>query len=114
MEGQSDERLDDARKARIAVDLFGKNFARQEHGALLSALAHLRLQGSRIPLHDGARLADWFDGLAELIGVLPFEDQRVAWIALVANDLSCRTGLPLALLAKPLIDRLRLMEKIES
>lgn len=77
-----------------------------DSSTILAALARLRLQGHRIPVHDGPRLMDWFDGLAELIAELPTEDQRMAWVVLIGNDLCCRIpGIPIAMAAAPLAQK---------
>lgn len=79
---------------------------------ILMALALLRAQGDLIPLYDFDRRHWWFDGLAELIIQLPTEDQRTAWVALVANDLCHRVpGLPLSVAAGPLLDRMKVLER---
>lgn len=78
---------------------------------LLDALTDLRAQGHAIPLYDADRRECWFDGLAQLIAELRAEDQRMAWVTLVADDLCRRMpGLPLSMAAGPLLDRLRAME----
>lgn len=81
---------------------------------LLDALTDLRAQGHDIPLYAADRRECWFDGLAHLIAELRSEDQRMAWVALVAHDLCLRVpGLPLAVAAAPLLDRLRAMKGVE-
>ena len=78
---------------------------------LLEALTDLRTQGKGIPLYDADRRECWFDALAQLIAELRTEDQRMAWVALVAHDLCLRIpGLPLSVAAGPLLDRLKAME----
>lgn len=70
---------------------------------LVEALGHLRTQGARIHTADSARFEHWFDGLAALIAELPSEDMRIAWVAMIADDLSRRMpGLPMAMAAVPL------------
>lgn len=78
---------------------------------LLETLEDLRAQGSDIPLYDADRRERWFDALAQVITELRSEDQRMAWVALVADDLCRRMpGLPFCVAAGPLLDRLRAME----
>lgn len=77
----------------------------------LKALELLRAQGNRIPLLDAPRLFSWMDGLAELIAQLPGDDQRKAWVVLIADDLCGRVpGLPLSIAAAPLLNKLRELE----
>ena len=78
---------------------------------LLDTLEDLRAQGKDIPLWDADRREGWFDALAQVIAELRSEDQRMAWVALVADDLCRRLpGLPLCIAAGPLLDRLKAME----
>lgn len=78
---------------------------------LLDTLEDLRAQGKDIPFYDADRRECWFDALAQVIAELRSEDQRMAWVALVAHDLCKRMpGLPLSVAAGPLLDRLKAME----
>lgn len=78
---------------------------------LLDTLEALRSQGNDIPLWGADRREGWFDALAQVIAELRSEDQRMAWVALVAYDLCRRMpGLPLCIAAGPLLDRLKAME----
>jgi|GEM_PF-4327508 len=53
----------------------------------------------------------WFDALAQVIAALKTSDQRMAWVALVADDLCKRIpGLPFAVAAQPLLYRLKALE----
>lgn len=80
---------------------------------LLDTLEDLRAQGNDIPLWDADRREGWFDALAQVIAELRSEDQRMAWVALVANDLCRRIpGLPFSVAAGPLLDRLRALREI--
>jgi hypothetical protein len=79
--------------------------------ALLLILDSLRSQGNQIPIWDWERRRDWFIGMAEILAELPHEDQRMAWVALIANDLCRRIpGLSLSVAAAPLLDRLKAMK----
>ena len=78
---------------------------------LVDALMDLRMHGRHIPLYDADRRECWFDGLAQMIAELRTEDQRLAWVALIAQDLCLRVpGMPLSVAAQPLLDRLRARE----
>lgn len=78
---------------------------------LLLILDSLRSQGNQIPIWDWERRRDWFNGVAEILAELPNEDQRVAWVALIAHDLCVRIpGLSLSVAAGPLLDRLKAMK----
>lgn len=76
------------------------------------ALTLLRAQGHRIPLLDTHRFYCWMAGCAELIAQLPSQDQRMAWVVLIADDLCQRApGMPLAIAAQPLLNKLRELEE---
>lgn len=79
---------------------------------LLIVLEDLQEYGKQIPLEDAARREHWFDALAEIIVQLPDEEQRMAWVGLIADDLCRRApGLLLAIAAAPLLDRLLLLQE---
>lgn len=60
-----------------------------------------------MPLFDADRRDLWFDAVADLLAAPTFtEAQRFAWVATLANDVSCQWGVPINLAAKPILDRL--------
>ena len=77
---------------------------------LLAMLEELRADGATFSLYDGDRREVWFDALAQVIAAVRADDQRMAWVALIADDLCRRIpGVPFAVAAQPLLNRLTLM-----
>ena len=77
---------------------------------LLAMLEELRADGATFSLYDGDRREVWFDALAQVIAAVRADDQRMAWVALIADDLCRRIpGVPFAIAAQPLLDRLKTM-----
>jgi len=78
---------------------------------LLVMLEALRAHGATFSLYDADKREQWFDALAQVMAALKTPDQRVAWVALVADDVCKRIpGVPFAVAAQPLLDRLKALE----
>jgi len=77
---------------------------------LLAMLEELRADGTSFSIYDADRREGWFDALAQVIAALRTDDLRMAWVALIADDLCRRIpGVPFAIAAQPLLDRLKTM-----
>ena len=77
---------------------------------LLAMLEELRADVTTFSLYDADRRERWFDALAQVIAAVRSDDQRMAWVALIADDLCRRIpGVPFAVAAQPLLDRLKTM-----